>query len=254
MVYSNKSRMADYQVPFIQIIKDLVQTYEGSQRQNQNFDSYVFDILSKGDTIVNIGTHSLSYVYNLNKAVGKKGNLFLFETDARRYTQLNRLQKFLSLINTNIFKAECLQTYTAAIIQLNDYNRQNSPYSMADITLDDICKQHNIQPDFIRINTTGNNDQVLKGAVQLIKACQPTIIMRCDERAIGRDKVLSIFKFFNALNYRGFFMLDTIKLPLQNFDFNLYQNTCSNFYCDQFVFEPFSSRTINTSINLSPIK
>ena len=239
MVYANKPGMVHYQVPFIQIIKDLVKTYEGSHRQCQSFDRYVIDMLAKGDTIVDIGTHSLSYLYNLNKAVGKKGNLFLFETDAKRYTQLNRLQKLLALKNTSILKAGCLQNNTAAIIPLNDYNSQNSPYVEADHTLDDICKRFNIQPAFIRTNTPGNNDQILNGAVQLIKTCQPIIITRCDERAIGRDKVLGIFKFFNALNYRGFFMLDIIKLPLQNFDFNLYQNTCSNFYCDQFVFEPF---------------
>jgi FkbM family methyltransferase len=231
--------MANYQVPFIQVIKDLVQTYEWSRRRGQSFNSYVIDILAKGNTMVDIGTHSFSYLYYLNKAVGKKGNLFLFETDLKRCTQLNRLQKFFSLKNTKIRRAGCLQTNTAAIIPLKDYKRQNPPYSVAEQSLDEICKQNNIQPGFIRINTRGNNDQILKGAVQIIKACRPTIIMRCDERAIGREKVLSIFKFFKALNYRGFFMLDTIKLPLQNFDFSLYQNTCSNFYCDQFVFEPY---------------
>ena len=239
MVYANQLRMVNYEAPFIRIIKNLVQTYVGSGSRGQSFDSYIIDILAKGDTMVYIGSHSFSYLYQLNKAVGKKGNLFFFETDVRRYTQLNRLQKLFFLKNTKIRRAGCLQTNTAAIIPLKDYKRQNPPYSVAEQSLDEICKHDNIQPGFIRISTRGNNDQILNGAVEIIKVCRPTIIMRCDERAIGREKVLSIFKFFKALNYRGFFMLDTIKLPLQNFDFSLYQNTCSNFYCDQFVFEPY---------------
>lgn len=237
MVYANKPGMVHYQVPFIQIIKDLVKTYEGSHRQGQSFDRYVIDMLAKGDTIVDIGTHSFSYLYYLNKAVGSKGNLVMFETDYKRYTQFIRLQKFLSLKNMTIHQVGCLQCNTAAIITMNAYNKQSSPYSAANNILDKICRS-NIQPALIRINTPADNVQILNGAIQLLKTCRPTIIIRCDERTTGREKVLSIFKFFNAIQYTGFFMLDAIKLPLQNFDFNLYQNTCSNFFCDQFVFEP----------------
>ena len=122
MAYANRSRMVNYQAPFFQVMKELVQTYEGSRRQSQSFDRYVIDMLTKGDTIVDIGTHSLSYLYNLNKAVGKKGNLFLFETDAKRHTQLNRLQKLLALKNTSILKAGCLHNNIAAIISVRLIN------------------------------------------------------------------------------------------------------------------------------------
>ena len=63
MAYANKSSMVNYQAPFIQVMKELVQTYEGFRLRGQSFDSYVIDLLAKGDTMVDIGTHSFSYLY-----------------------------------------------------------------------------------------------------------------------------------------------------------------------------------------------
>ena len=55
MVYANQLRMVNYEAPFIRIIKNLVQTYVGSGSRGQSFDSYIIDILAKGDTMLYIG-------------------------------------------------------------------------------------------------------------------------------------------------------------------------------------------------------
>ncbi len=66
---------------------------------------------------------------------------------------------------------------------------------------------------------------------------KPKILLRCDQRIAGKQKVMTTFQFLTELNYSGHFILDTINIPLINFDFNVYQNEHNDFYCNEFMFE-----------------
>ena len=86
--------------------------------------------------------------------------------------------------------------------------------------------------------TSGGNElKLLKGAITILKNDKPKILLKCEERLAGAQNVLETFKYLQQLGYTGFFVLDTIRIPIVNFDFNLYQNTCNNFYCNNFMFE-----------------
>lgn len=69
---------------------------------------------------------------------------------------------------------------------------------------------------FIKIDVEGHELSVLRGAEKLLARWQPTVLVEVEERhspgALGR-----VTAFFDALNYRGFFLFDSALHPLSEF-------------------------------------
>ena len=69
---------------------------------------------------------------------------------------------------------------------------------------------------FIKIDVEGHELSVLQGAEKLLARWRPTVLVEVEERhspgALGR-----VTAFFDALNYRGFFLFDSALRPLSEF-------------------------------------
>ena len=69
---------------------------------------------------------------------------------------------------------------------------------------------------FIKIDVEGHELSVLQGAKKLLARWRPTVLVEVEERhspgALGR-----VNAFFDALNYRGFFLFDSALRPLSEF-------------------------------------
>lgn len=69
---------------------------------------------------------------------------------------------------------------------------------------------------FIKIDVEGHEMSVLQGAGKLLARWRPTVLVEVEERhspgALGR-----VTAFFDALNYRGFFLFDSSLHPLSEF-------------------------------------
>jgi len=69
---------------------------------------------------------------------------------------------------------------------------------------------------FIKIDVEGHELSVLQGAEKLLARRRPTVLVEVEERhspgALGR-----VTAFFDALNYRGFFLFDSALRPLSEF-------------------------------------
>ncbi|MFM8699979.1 MAG: FkbM family methyltransferase [Hyphomicrobiales bacterium] len=69
---------------------------------------------------------------------------------------------------------------------------------------------------FIKIDVEGHELSVLQGAEKLLAHWRPTVLVEVEERhspgAFGR-----VTAFFDALNYRGFFLFDSALRPLSEF-------------------------------------
>ncbi|MBI4947087.1 MAG: FkbM family methyltransferase [Bacteroidetes bacterium] len=105
-------------------------------------------------------------------------------------------------------------------------------------TLDSYCNQHNIHPDFLKIDVEGNELRIFQGGIETLKKHKPKILVEIEARHVGKEKVFETFKFLEALSYQGYFICDTKRIPLSSFHFEKHQNTeDQKNYCNNFVFE-----------------
>jgi len=211
--------------------------------------NYFLKSINTESTVFDIGAHKDEYVFFLMKMAKRAGRLIAFERERSTYTHLLKKKEILRLKNVDIeqqsFSEETGRSAMDFICKRKEatvidfYERINSEYKKgcAARTLDNYCINHEIIPDFIKIDGEGNGLSILHGAVKIIERYKPKILMQCEERLEGRDKILETFKFLTDLKYAGYFILDTMKIPVRNFDFNIYQNPFSNFYCKEFIFE-----------------
>lgn len=64
-------------------------------------------------------------------------------------------------------------------------------------TLDDYVEQTGVQPDLIKIDTEGNELNVIKGMLNLVKKVSPIIIFECNSLSHKKD----LFEIFRELKY-----------------------------------------------------
>ncbi len=198
---------------------------------------HVFDLAKAGHTIIDIGQHNTWYLLKLWRRTGKKGKAVLFETTPVNLSWFKKLAAFFSWNNITIETADFFNISTATVINFNEKLPGSSEPTKLANTLDYYCFVKKIKPDIIKISIDDSDGRMLNGTREIIYNYKPVFMVKCDKRRVGKEKVMGIFNFFSSFSYRGYFVLDTLKIPLENFDFNLYQNPLNNFYCDQFVFE-----------------
>lgn len=213
--------------------------------------NYMQDSIREGDTVLDIGTQE-SNIYFMRRKLKRSGRIIAFGFQPSLYRHLFQLKKTLGWKNVDVELARLSNitgttsvyntpglTYNsvhqgAVIINMNEHINTDS---VAVQTLDDYCTSGNIRPHFLKIDAGGNELTVLRGAFNTLKTHKPRILLRCEERLAGAENVVETFRLLLELGYTGYFVLDTIRIPLVNFDFNVYQNPCKNFYCSNFMFE-----------------
>ena len=70
---------------------------------------------------------------------------------------------------------------------------------------------------FVKIDVEGHELSVLKGAVELLEHSQPVFLVEAEDRHRVRA-TRSIFEFFAARSYRGFFLKDGSAAPVDKFN------------------------------------
>lgn len=219
------------------------------KNDNETF-SYFLGLLKKRSVLFDMGMHRDDYLYLLLKMAKHAGKIVTFESESDIYDYLCVKMKALQLKNMMIERLKIsrqtdkstpkfsLKNKNGAIVI--DFNTRLNP-KFEEVTaadnLCDYCTNHNIIPNFIRINGEGNELEILNRAAEILQKYKPVVLLTCEEKHAEQDNILQTFKFLADLNYSGYFILDVMKIPVANFDFNIYQNPFSNFYCKDFVFE-----------------
>lgn len=214
---------------------------------NETLD-YFMRHIEKGSTVVDIGLHSFDYIHLLRKLSKTMKKLVVFEAgpESQRYLarkkdslQMNNVEIediHLSVSNENVFAGRQLcKTGGATVIDFAQ-KLYKTVTQVNSETLDKYCQKNEIRPDYIRINAEGQELSILEGATGLLTH-HPTLLISCEERYAGRERILETFNMLSDLGYEGYFILGDARIPIANFDFNIYQNPVYDFYCKEFVFE-----------------
>jgi FkbM family methyltransferase len=222
------------------------------KKEDDNAISYINRTIKDGDTILSTGNDNAGYIYLMRKKMKSSGRIIAFESHPHFYEKLVHLKKILKWSNVEFENTPLSDTTGTAFVYKTknavpslgavviNINERKGDYLMNNITiqtLDNYCNTQNIEPNFLRVDADGNELNILKGAINILKLYKPKILIKSEERIAGAKRVLETFRLLTDLNYKGHFVLDTIKIPLRNFDFSVYQNPCNNFYCSYFMFE-----------------
>ncbi|MBE7173138.1 MAG: FkbM family methyltransferase [Williamsia sp.] len=221
-------------------------------KPDKSSTAYLLHLIEKGQTVFKIGPHDASALYFLSQKVGDAGKVVAFEPRTNVYAYLTEIKQLLSWSNVIIehspltpragqqpviLSKKDKASYKGATVVRFDVKYKKSPQK-GDHTagLDKYCAAKNIYPDVLRIDADGDEFDLLTGSLEMLKSHKPRIVVSCEDRKAGREKIQSLFRLLIALNYKGHFLLDAMLLPLDNFDFDVYQNPYSDFYCNTFVF------------------
>lgn len=214
---------------------------------------YMHQCISEGQTVFDIGAHKGGYLYFICKLAGVNGRVFAFEPQLQLYNYLTDIKLAMHWRNLQ-HEFMALSDSKGMVTLYIPANKHDSSSPGATIvshperhdlrtqevrteTLDNYCKENELKPDFLKIDVEGNELNVFKGAVNTLKKYKPKILFECEERHIGKEKVLETFQFLKDLGYRGFFIKNDEFIPLSQFDFAQHQDVSKKPYCNNFIFE-----------------
>lgn len=232
-------------------------SFRSVRRRKESFGvvSYIERSIKEGDIVFEIGSEEDEYLYIIRRKLGKSGKIIAFESRPYLLQQLIHLKKIFRWKNVELeplilSDTSCTKivynsadtnyqhpSHGALVINMNEDKRDYVGSKITIETLDNYCGNNNIHPSFLKIDVNGNELKLLKGAINTLKTDKPKILLKCEERLAGEQNVIDTFKCLQQLGYKGYFVLDTIRIPVVNFDFSLYQNAHNNFYCNNFMFE-----------------
>jgi FkbM family methyltransferase len=211
---------------------------------------YITGAIEKAVTVIDIGAHKQSYVSDLLQLEKLPGRIIAFELNNAAYKYFLRVQKLLQLKNITIepcltkrlgaFQCEnesCASASTGAtVIDFNSKPSEGTQKNPGVETLDHYCSINDIAPGLLKIAIDSDAVNVLEGAIDILEKYKPDILIECAQHRFGRETLLATFSFLSAMKYSGYFILDTMQIPLRNFDFNTFQNEALGFYCNTFYF------------------
>ena len=238
---------------FIEKIKLVFRAGRYKNKIDKTEIKYILDTIKPGQTALDIGAHKGGYLYHMLTKIGSSGRLFAFEPQTVLFnylTNLKRIFKWKNVVIEHIALSD-----SPGIVKLfipANHGKPSSPgasivgssnfmeYKTEEVEavkLDDYCRERNIKPDFLKIDVEGNELRVFEGGRETLKQYRPKLLFECEERHIGKEKVMETFHFLESLGYTGKFICGTQILPLSAFDFSRHQNKETKPYCNNFIFE-----------------
>jgi FkbM family methyltransferase len=80
---------------------------------------------------------------------------------------------------------------------------------------------------FIKIDVEGHEMRVLRGGVDTIRRNTPNLCIEIEKRHHPGDEMAEIFAYMSSLGYRGFFLWNEERYPIEKFDVNVMQDVKS---------------------------
>jgi FkbM family methyltransferase len=160
-------------------------TYE--REKQQEFTQYV----RPGDVVYDIGAHVGFYTLLASRLVGPRGRVYAFEPNAENLVLLHRHLSLNSVSNVTVLGLAVSESAGQACFEaLGSSGRLSKTGHIVVLTesLDGLLSRSAIvPPSCIKIDVEGAEALVLRGAVKLIGACEPTIFLATHGHAVHAE-------------------------------------------------------------------
>ena len=243
-------------IAFIEKIKLQLRANKYKNKDDKGGIAYVLENIKKGETVLDIGCHKAGYLYFMQQKVGINGKVVAFEPQSLLYKYITKMKRICHWKNVSVEHLALSDSkgVVTLFIPSNKKSKASSPGATIvnqtgnagiDLTeqvntnsLDNYCVLNELKPSLLKIDVEGNELKVLVGGIETIKKYKPKIIVECEARHVGKEKVAETFNYLLQLGYKGYFICDMDKIELDKFDFEQHQNTDNMAaYCNNFVFE-----------------
>ncbi|HOY38945.1 MAG: FkbM family methyltransferase [Bacteroidales bacterium] len=240
-------------------IIELLKLQNRAHRYKTKYDrggiGFLLQSVGTGDTVLDIGAHKGGYLYFFRKQIGESGKIYAFEPQENLFQYLKYIVTLLGWSNITVENIALSdnQGETTLYIPNNKIKEGSSPgativehperldfvktQSISTDTLDSYCEKNSIKPVFLKIDVEGNELQIFKGGLKILQKCKPKILVEIEKRHVGKQKAKETLDFLCSLGYNGYFIHGAKNKPLEEFDFEKYQNPeDAENYCNNFIF------------------
>ena len=161
------------------------------------------NLIKKNSDVIDIGANFGLYTKFLSKYVGTEGRVLSFEPIHETFNyltnnilklKLNHVTPFeiavsdkkgKSMMQVPKFDEHRTNFYEAKIIEEPDHSLPN--FEVETNTLDEICKQYNFKPSFIKCDVEGHEWSVFKGAPDVINLYKPLLLIEINHELTHTD-------------------------------------------------------------------
>lgn len=159
-------------------------------RYNENDEiKLIKRILSPGDIFIDVGANIGYFTLTSSLCVGSSGKVVAFEPNPftynvllqniklNHYSNIDAIQEAVGECDgeAELFISEGIADAGASLVRKST---QKNTIKIRKVTLDSYTKTHNIQPDFIKIDAEGFDEQVLEGANTILaKKKKPVLLV-----------------------------------------------------------------------------
>jgi FkbM family methyltransferase len=232
-------------------LRQVIKKFE--KKVNEKERDYLLSAIKEGQTVLDVGAHVGAFSYFMRQGVGDTGKVYAFEPQSMPYQLLLQHTQRLHWNNVAVLNLALsdskgtvklhipsnkgrADTEGATILAHSDRSLYTTE-TVSTETLDNFCKEHGLAPSFLKIDVEGNELKVLQGGIETIKSNSPKVFVEIEARHCGKEQGYKTFQFLTGLGYKGWFILKNELVPLQQFDFDVYQVKKKRPYCNNFIFE-----------------
>lgn len=195
-----ENRMTEAKIGGTKFILDL-STYQGMEAYFGNWEPIVSKIVKKyvkpGATVIDIGDSLGLHAFNMKKAVGKEGEVFVIDAKKSVIENLKRTAELNNISARDNFYLDNAMLSDETVGQ--------------EMKLDDFVKLKNISRlDFILMDLDGGEYRVIKGGMDVLKNFKPMLAIETHSTHLGKEGVEKLVDLLGSCSY-SFFEAENFK-------------------------------------------
>lgn len=229
-------------------------------RAERNEIGFAKRMIRHGMTVIDVGSNKGGYSSHFAELVGPIGRVVCIEPQPVLAEYLKYIVTLLSwshVLVLNVAVSNFVGKTTLYVPEGGDFgspgaslkniipnsDSDQSSYEVDVTTLDQLCENLELEPDFIKIDVEGLEGEVLLGAEEILTKYHPALLLEIEERHTGKAQFESTFEYLADLGYEAFFYdADDKLLNGSDFCLEIHQSRVGDRfwdcrgYCNNFMF------------------